>query len=142
MLVGDDLPELGADLVAALASLDVDNFSHCVDLSAKSLEREGKVGLQKWLNPQSYSQRCSPFDDRALTEPQVKVQGRRVGLVATQVMLMPVAARTRSRDWPDLKVSGAAIISERGHSAPHICQDQTHGRGFRNFKTLSIFFIV
>ena len=28
VLVGDDLPELGADLVAALASLDVDDFSH------------------------------------------------------------------------------------------------------------------
>jgi hypothetical protein len=31
VLVGDDFPELGADLVAALASLDVDDFSHwCV----------------------------------------------------------------------------------------------------------------
>jgi hypothetical protein len=28
VFVGDDLPELGTDLVAALASLDVDNFSH------------------------------------------------------------------------------------------------------------------
>ena len=28
MLVGDDLPELGADLVAALASLDVDDLAH------------------------------------------------------------------------------------------------------------------
>ena len=28
MLVGDDLPELGADLVTALAGLEVDNFSH------------------------------------------------------------------------------------------------------------------
>ena len=26
--IPDDLPELGSDLVAALASLDVDNFSH------------------------------------------------------------------------------------------------------------------
>jgi len=28
MLVGDNLPEFGADLVAALASLQVNNFSH------------------------------------------------------------------------------------------------------------------
>ena len=28
MLVGDDLPELGADLVAALASLDVNDLAH------------------------------------------------------------------------------------------------------------------
>jgi hypothetical protein len=28
VLVGDDLPELGADLVAALASLDVNEFAH------------------------------------------------------------------------------------------------------------------
>ena len=32
MLVGDNLPELGPDLVAALASLDVDNLSHCVTI--------------------------------------------------------------------------------------------------------------
>ena len=29
MFVTDNLPELGSDLVDALASLDVDNFSHC-----------------------------------------------------------------------------------------------------------------
>ncbi len=29
VLVGDNLPELGTDLVTALASLDVDDFSHC-----------------------------------------------------------------------------------------------------------------
>ena len=28
MLVGDDFPELGSDLVTALAGLDVDDFSH------------------------------------------------------------------------------------------------------------------
>ena len=28
VLVGDDLPELGSDLVSALSGLDVDNFSH------------------------------------------------------------------------------------------------------------------
>ena len=28
VLVGDDLPELGADLVAALAALDVDDLAH------------------------------------------------------------------------------------------------------------------
>ena len=32
VLVGDNLPELGPDLVAALASLDVDNLSHCVTI--------------------------------------------------------------------------------------------------------------
>ena len=30
VLVGDDLPELGTDLVTALAGLKVDNFSHVV----------------------------------------------------------------------------------------------------------------
>ena len=29
MLVRDDLPELGADLIAALAALDVDDLAHC-----------------------------------------------------------------------------------------------------------------
>jgi hypothetical protein len=29
VLVGDDLPELGADLVAALAALHVDDLAHC-----------------------------------------------------------------------------------------------------------------
>jgi hypothetical protein len=29
VLIGDDLPELGTDLVTALTSLDVDEFSHC-----------------------------------------------------------------------------------------------------------------
>jgi hypothetical protein len=28
VLIGDDLPELSTNLVAALASLDVDDFSH------------------------------------------------------------------------------------------------------------------
>ena len=28
VFVGDDLPELGTDLVTALTSLDVDDFSH------------------------------------------------------------------------------------------------------------------
>jgi hypothetical protein len=28
VLVGDDLPELGTNLVAALAALDVDDFTH------------------------------------------------------------------------------------------------------------------
>jgi hypothetical protein len=28
VLVGDDLPELGADLVAALAALEVDDLAH------------------------------------------------------------------------------------------------------------------
>jgi hypothetical protein len=29
VLVGDDLPELGTDLVAALATLDADDLTHC-----------------------------------------------------------------------------------------------------------------
>ena len=29
VLVGDNLPELGADLVAALAALHVDDLAHC-----------------------------------------------------------------------------------------------------------------
>ena len=29
MFVGDDFPEFGTDLVTALTSLDVDEFSHC-----------------------------------------------------------------------------------------------------------------
>ena len=32
VLVGNDLPELGTNLVAALASLDMDNFSHPVQI--------------------------------------------------------------------------------------------------------------
>jgi len=32
MLVRDDLPELGTDLVTALASLKMNNFPHDVDL--------------------------------------------------------------------------------------------------------------
>jgi hypothetical protein len=31
VLLGDDLPELGPDLIAALANLDVDDFSHLED---------------------------------------------------------------------------------------------------------------
>jgi hypothetical protein len=31
VLLGDDFPELGPDLVAALAHLDVDDFSHLED---------------------------------------------------------------------------------------------------------------
>ena len=30
VLIADDFPELGSDLVAALASLNVQDFSHCV----------------------------------------------------------------------------------------------------------------
>jgi hypothetical protein len=36
VLVGDDLPELGTDLVAALASLDVDDFALGKDEDAKN----------------------------------------------------------------------------------------------------------
>ena len=38
MLVGDDLPELGTNLVTALAGLKVDNLSHCVLGSKKNLK--------------------------------------------------------------------------------------------------------
>ncbi len=41
MLVRDDLPELGADLVAALASLQVDNLAH-VDLLGTAREQRSK----------------------------------------------------------------------------------------------------
>ena len=41
----DDLPELGSDLVAALAGLDVDDLSHLGLLVLKSLEN--KLGLIK-----------------------------------------------------------------------------------------------
>ena len=34
VLIRDDLPELCSDLVATLASLDVDNFSHVVKIVA------------------------------------------------------------------------------------------------------------
>jgi hypothetical protein len=30
VLIGDHLPELGSDLITALASLDVDDLSHCM----------------------------------------------------------------------------------------------------------------
>ena len=61
MLVTDDLPELGSDLVAALAGLQVDDFSHvdwlgvvCVeDLSRLTVESCRMVGLTEsppgWL---------------------------------------------------------------------------------------------
>ena len=35
VLVGDDLPEFGTDLVAALTSLDVDDFSHAIQIRNK-----------------------------------------------------------------------------------------------------------
>ena len=37
VLVGDNLPELGPNLVAALASLDVDNLSHFICKAIKNL---------------------------------------------------------------------------------------------------------
>jgi len=39
VLVGDDFPELGTDLVTALACLDMNNFSHLLEEEEK---REGK----------------------------------------------------------------------------------------------------
>ena len=38
VLIGDDFPELCSDLVAALASLEVDDFSHC-DCGGLRLEK-------------------------------------------------------------------------------------------------------
>jgi len=32
MFVGDDFPEFGTDLVTALTGLDMNDFSHCVDV--------------------------------------------------------------------------------------------------------------
>ena len=37
VLVGDDLPELGSDLVSALTGLEVDNFSHVGGWSGRSV---------------------------------------------------------------------------------------------------------
>ena len=37
VLVGDNLPELGPNLVAALAGLDVDNLSHFICKAIKNL---------------------------------------------------------------------------------------------------------
>ena len=56
MLVGDDLPELGADLVAALATLHVDDLAHgegCgwegVLVSTNGVrEDEGSVDSRRW----------------------------------------------------------------------------------------------
>jgi hypothetical protein len=31
VLIGDDLPELGTDLVAALAALNVNDLTHCCE---------------------------------------------------------------------------------------------------------------
>ena len=44
VLVGDDLPELGTDLVAALASLDVNNFAHEFVFEI-NFKQEGLVSL-------------------------------------------------------------------------------------------------
>ena len=33
VLIGNDLPELGTDLVTALTSLDMNDFSHCVEIT-------------------------------------------------------------------------------------------------------------
>ena len=40
VFVGDDLPELGADLVAALACLDVDDFAHLYFFLKKKRRRK------------------------------------------------------------------------------------------------------
>ena len=40
VLVGDDLPELGSDLVAALTGLNVDDFSHFRSISSINVEFE------------------------------------------------------------------------------------------------------
>ena len=45
VLIGHDFPELGSDLVAALASLDVDNFSHGIKLCFLVLYNCDKVVL-------------------------------------------------------------------------------------------------
>jgi hypothetical protein len=43
MLIGDDLPELGADLVAALASLDVDDLTPTKRSETEDGRRRGGV---------------------------------------------------------------------------------------------------
>jgi hypothetical protein len=51
VLLGDDLPELGPDLVAALAHLDVDDFSHLDDrFKVENLRLEVKVLLLSSLS--------------------------------------------------------------------------------------------
>jgi len=60
VLVGDDLPELGADLVAALAGLQVDDLPHVAVVSVVVEGREGEDvgelvrsianGREKWAN--------------------------------------------------------------------------------------------
>ena len=51
MLIGDNLPELGTDLVAALASLDVDDLAHACELLASSLGFERKRGVPTDTQP-------------------------------------------------------------------------------------------
>jgi hypothetical protein len=51
VLLGDDLPELGPDLVAALAHLDVDDFSHLEDrFKVENLRLEVEVLLLSILS--------------------------------------------------------------------------------------------
>jgi hypothetical protein len=48
VFIGDDLPELGTDLVAALAALDVYEFAHCclVVLVIENVNASGILALQ------------------------------------------------------------------------------------------------
>ena len=55
MFIGDDLPELGSNLVTALASLDMNNLSHFdsiwklkYSLVIKSDRRSFRRGLFRW----------------------------------------------------------------------------------------------
>ena len=66
VLVGDDFPELGTDLVAALAALDVDEFTH--DLSRRSTrsEKEYENGGARRTRQRSTSSRTTHLVWRAL----------------------------------------------------------------------------
>ena len=55
VLIGDDLPELGADLVAALATLDVNELTHCVCKSVCLKNKKWICG--GWLGPEQQQQR-------------------------------------------------------------------------------------
>ena len=51
VLIGDDLPELGTDLVTALAALDVNEFAHCERFGVFPLKYYGKRVCAFLLNP-------------------------------------------------------------------------------------------
>lgn len=55
VFVGDDLPELGADLVAALACLDVDDFAHLYFFFKKKRRGDYNYNIMSVLEKESQS---------------------------------------------------------------------------------------